>query len=86
MNTTELLNTNVTKLYEEIDDYIALAVEGVIIPLIAFFGLIGNILSIIVLQSKGINMKVRNVLDGFSLNQYKWIDKAKATGRRDLME
>ena len=61
MNTTELLNTNVTKLYEEIDDYIALAVEGVIIPLIAFFGLIGNILSIIVLQSKGINMKVRIV-------------------------
>ena len=61
MNTTELLNTNVTKLYEEIDDYIALAVEGFIIPLIAFFGLIGNILSIIVLQSKGINMKVRIV-------------------------
>ena len=61
MNTTELLNTNVTKLYEVIDDYIALAVEGVIIPLIAFLGLIGNILSIIVLQSKGINMKVRIV-------------------------
>ena len=68
MNTTEFHNENVTKLYEEIDDYIALAVEGVIIPLIAFLGLIGNILSIIVLKSKGINMKVRNVLDGFSCN------------------
>ena len=51
------LTVNETKLYEEED--IALAVEGVIIPLVAFFGLIGNILSIIVLWSKGINMKVR---------------------------
>ena len=60
MNITEenmSLTVNETELYEE--DDIALAVEGVIIPLVAFFGLIGNILSIIVLWSKGINMKVR---------------------------
>ena len=58
----ELLNSvNLSKV-ESREDSLAdmeLVVEGVAIPIITTLGLVGNILSIIVLHSPGIDMKVR---------------------------
>ena len=56
----ELLNTmNNTHLEENSLADMELVVEGVVIPVITTLGLVGNILSIIVLHSPGIDMKVR---------------------------
>ena len=49
------------------DDYYSILIEGCLIPLISMMGLVGNSLSIIVLQSSVLDMKVRHPKKGYLL-------------------
>merc|ERR1712001_401651 len=60
-NSSLLSSHNITNRENELE-YLEFVVEGILIPVFTSLGLVGNILSIIVLHSPGVDMKVNNII------------------------
>ena len=57
-NSILLTSANITDSENHELDSLEFVVEGILIPVLTFLGLVGNILSITVLHSPGVDMKV----------------------------
>ena len=55
-------DTNITDSENHELESLEFAVEGILIPVLTCLGLVGNILSITVLHSPGVDMKVNNAV------------------------
>ena len=61
-NSILLTSANITDSENHELDSLEFVVEGILIPVLTFLGLVGNILSITVLHSPGVDMKVINTV------------------------
>ena len=61
-NSSLLTSPNITDSDNHELESLEFVVEGILIPMLTCLGLVGNILSITVLHSPGVDMKVNNTL------------------------
>ena len=61
-NSSLMTSHNITNSENHELDSLEFVVEGILIPVLTFLGLVGNILSITVLHSPGVDMKVNKTV------------------------